>query len=275
MTVGGTGLLDGVLQHYAWGSPTVIPALLGREPDGRPVAELWLGAHASAPARSPGHGDLGLDRLVAQDPLAALGTRVVDRFGPQLPFLLKVLAADAPLSIQAHPSLDQARAGFERENAAGLALDAPDRVYRDANHKPELICALTEFEALCGFRPVDQSAEILEGINAPTLVGMAAHLRAYEPANALRTVLSSLLRLQGSERARIVDSVVERCRTVVAAGGLHAGPASLCVRLADEHPGDPGVIAALLLNHVVLQPGEALVLGPGNLHAYLRGWASS
>ncbi len=264
-----TDRLIGALQHYAWGSRTAIPALLGTESDGRPVAELWLGAHPSAPSRLA--DGRRLDQVVADEPTRALGDAVLTRFGARLPFLLKVLAADAPLSIQAHPSREQAAAGFAREDADGIPSDAPHRVYRDAEHKPEMICALTRFEALCGFRPVARTAEILEGINAPTLVGIAAHLRAAPPDRALRTVLSSLLRLEGAERARVVASVVARCRSVAEQGGRHAGPASLCLRLAERHPDDPGVIVALLLNHVHLEAGQVLTLGPGNLHAYLGG----
>lgn len=264
-----TDRLIGTLQRYAWGSTTAIPALLGTEPDGRPVAELWWGAHPSGPSRLV--DGRRLDQVVGDQPAMTLGDAVLARFGPQLPFLMKVLAADAPLSIQAHPGREQAAAGHARENAEGVPSDAPHRVYRDAEHKPEMICALTEFEALCGFRPVARTAEILEGINAPTLVGIAAHLRAAPPDRALRTALSSLLRLQGAERARVVASVVARCRVVAEQGGRHAGPASLCLRLAERHPDDPGVIVALLLNHVRLQPGQVLALGPGNLHAYLGG----
>lgn len=264
-----TERLTGILRYYSWGSPTAIPALLGTEPDGRPVAELWFGGHPSAPSRLA--DGRRLDQVVADEPASALGDGVLARFGPRMPFLLKVLAADAPLSIQAHPSRGQAAAGFARENADGVPPDAPHRVYRDREHKPEMICALTQFEALCGFRPVARTAEILEGINAPTLVGIAAHLRSAPADRALRTALSSLLRLEGTERARVVASVVGRCRIVAERGGRHAGPASLCVRLAEHHPDDPGVIVALLLNHVHLEPGQVLALGPGNLHAYLGG----
>jgi mannose-6-phosphate isomerase len=263
--------LRGVAQHYAWGSTTAIPNLIGSDcaTDGRPVAEWWLGAHPSAPATIDG---VGLDALISEDASRTLGSGVVERFGPSLPFLAKLLAADSPLSIQAHPSVEQAAAGFARENDAGVALSAATRVYRDPNHKPEIICALTEFEALCGFRPVPEMAAVLEGINAPTLVGMAARLRAEHPDQAIRSVLSSLLQVPVGDRARIVGGVVKRCERVVATGGRHGEAASLVLRLAELYPDDPGVVVALMLNHVVLRPGQALVLGPGNLHAYLRGF---
>jgi mannose-6-phosphate isomerase len=154
--------LEGVVRRYAWGSRTAIPELLGREPDGEPQAELWLGAHPSAPSRVvSAAGAESLDACIRRDPEAVLGASVRRRFGDELPFLFKVLAAAEPLSIQAHPDRDQARAGFARENAAGLAVDAPTRSYRDPHHKPELICALTPFRALNRFREPAAIADAL------------------------------------------------------------------------------------------------------------------
>ncbi|HEX8510284.1 MAG TPA: type I phosphomannose isomerase catalytic subunit, partial [Propionibacteriaceae bacterium] len=141
--------IEGTIQPYAWGSHTFIPELLGTEPTGEPQAELWLGAHSSSPAQVGGRG---LDELVAADPDTFVGSASVAQFGPVLPYLLKVLAAAEPLSLQAHPSRAQAEAGFAAENAAGLALDAPDRTYRDNWPKPEMLCALGQADVLCGFR---------------------------------------------------------------------------------------------------------------------------
>jgi len=143
-------VLDGVVRHYDWGSTSSLPSLLGRPEDGRPWAELWFGAHPSAPSLA-GPDRMPLDQVIGGDPVGALGAAVHDQFGG-LPFLLKVLAAGHPLSLQAHPSSAQAKAGFAREDAAGIPVDAPHRSFRDRNHKPELICALTPFDALCGFR---------------------------------------------------------------------------------------------------------------------------
>ena len=141
--------LTGVIQPYAWGSRTAIPELLGVEPTGEPQAELWFGAHPLAPSSVDGEP---LDKVVAHDPVGVVGRGSVEAFGPRLPFLLKVIAAAQPLSLQAHPSRDQAEAGYAREQAVGVPRDAPHRTYRDGWPKPELLCALVETEALCGFR---------------------------------------------------------------------------------------------------------------------------
>src|SRR6476660_8269102 len=142
--------LRGVVQHYAWGSLDALPALLGVPGDGRPWAELWFGAHPIAPAMVSRDGDWRpLDEVIAADPIGELGPGVVERFGPRLPFLLKVLAAREPLSLQAHPSAAQARAGYAREEALGIPLTAENRLYRDDWAKPELLCALGPFDALC------------------------------------------------------------------------------------------------------------------------------
>lgn len=249
--------LENVIQRYAWGSPTAIPALLGTTPDGGPQAELWLGAHPSAPSRT--RAGPPLDALIAEAPLRLLGQASVERFGPQLPFLLKVLAAGQPLSLQAHPSLAQAKAGFAREEAAGVPRSAAHRNYKDANHKPEIICALTDFQALCGFRRVSDTVRLLSQLGVSTSQLEQAGLRAY---------FEELMTLPKAEQGSLVGHVVERSKTPVA--GFEA-ECRLAQRLATLYPGDIGIIGALLLNLVVLAPGEALYLGAGNLHAYLEG----
>lgn len=260
-------LLQGVVRDYDWGSPTAIPELLGVPPSGEPMAELWLGAHPSAPALV-GSSATPLDRMVADDPAATIGPEVANRFG-RLPFLLKVLAAAHPLSLQAHPSTAQAEAGFAREEAAGTPRDAPERSFRDRWHKPELICALEEFDALCGFRDPVATLELLRSIGSPGL-GSVIHLLAEAPGpEGLGRVLSHLLTLDRSQAALLVESVVTACRRQP--DGPHAEERRMAARLDDQHPGDPGVVIALLLNRVRLQPGEALFLGSGNLHMYLRG----
>jgi len=256
-------LLDGVARDYAWGSTTAIQRLLGREPDGHPLAELWFGAHPDDPARVPAL-DLTLDRLIAADPVAALGSDVVERFGPQLPFLLKLLAADKPLSIQVHPTRAQAEAGFADEDARGIARNAPDRNYRDRNHKPELLCALTEFEALCGFRPVGDTLRLLDAFDLPELEPVRELLAGPDP---LRAAFTYLLRL--AEPASLVTAVAARAEAIDDADW--SGAAGAVLRAAEAFPGDVGVVLSLLLNHVRLQPGEAIYLGAGNVHAYLHG----
>ena len=250
-------MLEGVVQRYAWGSPSAIPELLGTLPDGSPQAELWLGAHPSAPSRA---GGTRLDELVARDPTAALGASVAGRFGTRLPFLLKVLAAAAPLSLQAHPSAARAAAGFREETAAGIPLGAPERRYRDADHKPELLCALSPFFALCGFRPVEETLALLHRL------GLADHAVFSSLASGdLRATVGRLLSLPQGERAAVAEAVAD------AAARDEAPEAVWARRIAATHPGDPGIGVALLLNLVELAPGQAIFLPAGNLHAYLEG----
>ena len=246
-------------RDYAWGSTTAMAELLGTEPSGRPEAELWLGAHPGSPARvldpelTGGAADL------------AAWERTSD-----LPYLLKVLAAESPLSLQAHPSPEQARAGFERENAAGLAPDSPDRNYKDPFHKPELIFALSDpFEALCGFRDPAESRAALERLAAAAtggavLSGFARTLEG-DPAAALRRATEWLL---GGDLD--VDLLV--AEVVRAARSLPDDRDAQTVRMVDDaFPGDPGIVLALLLNRATLRPGEVLYLPAGNIHAYLHG----
>lgn len=228
--------LVGVVQHYAWGDPAAIPHLLGLPTDGRPWAEWWLGTHPAGPAR-----------LVD-------GTPLVARAG-ELPMLVKVLAVAAPLSLQTHPDGPTARRGFADEERRGVAIDAPTRIYRDPHAKPELICALSDFDALCGFRPVDRTREVLAEVGATTL---AAEIdRAGLAATVAACYRGEL------DPARVVGEVLTR--------GGEQPEASLVRDLWTQYPGDPSVAVTLLLHRVRLAPGEALFLGPGNLHAYLRG----
>jgi mannose-6-phosphate isomerase len=251
--------LDGVLRRYEWGSRTAIPQLLGIEPDGRPAAELWFGAHPDDPCALPEHGGT-LNAFIESDAVAALGPAVLARFGPRLPFLLKVLAAGKALSIQVHPDLDQARAGYAREDAAGIARAAANRNYRDANHKPELLCALTRFDALCGFRPVADTLTLLDRLAVPELAFVAERLRGPDP---LRSAFTAVL--THPDPAPVVDAVARR------AVGAEDGPLHPVRIAAEDFPGDVGAVLALLLNDVRLEPGEAIYLGAGNVHAYLRG----
>ncbi|MEV7036246.1 mannose-6-phosphate isomerase, class I [Streptomyces sp. NPDC093272] len=253
--------LDNTVRPYAWGSPTAIPKLLGVEPSGEPQAEMWMGAHPGAPSRT-GRGTLV--EVIDADPKAELGEAAVARFGPRLPFLLKILAAGAPLSLQVHPDLEQAREGYEDEERRGIPVDAPDRNYKDANHKPELICALTEFDGLCGFRTPERAAGLLEALGVDSLKPYVDLLRAQPEEAALREVLTAVLTADREEMAHTVAEAAAACARL---GGDHAPYAGL----AHHYPGDPGVIAAMLLNHVRLQPGEALFLGAGIPHAYLAG----
>ncbi len=258
--------LDGVIRPYAWGSRTAIPELLGIPPTSEPAAELWLGAHPDDPCSVPVLG-VTLDTAIAADPQRLLGSTVRDRFGDQLPFLLKVLAADHALSLQVHPTLAQARAGFADEQARGIALDAADRNYRDPNHKPELIYALTEFDALCGFRPVAETLRLFDALDLAELRPYRALLAG---ADGLRAAFSALL--TAPDPLPLVDAVVGAC---TAAERLDepefAAAARATLMAAGDFPGDVGAVVALLLNTVRLAPGEAIFLAAGNVHAYLRG----
>ncbi|KAB1143867.1 mannose-6-phosphate isomerase, class I [Streptomyces luteolifulvus] len=253
--------LDNTVRPYAWGSTTAIPKLLGAEPTGEPQAEMWMGAHPGAPSRT----DRGtLVDVIDAAPEKELGAESVAKFGPRLPFLFKILAAGAPLSLQVHPNPEQAKEGYEDEERRRIPVDAPHRNYKDANHKPELICALTEFDGLCGFRDPVQAADVLAGLGVDSLKPYVDLLHAHPEEAALREVLTAVLSADPEEMAHTVAEATAACSRL---GGDYAPYADI----AHHFPGDPGVIAAMLLNHVRLQPGEALFLGAGIPHAYLSG----
>lgn len=248
------------VQNYAWGMRTAIAELLGEPvPSEQPQAELWLGAHPSAPSRVVGKGsERTLTEAIDAAPRQLLGPQVLAKFGARLPFLLKVLAVDQPLSLQAHPDLARAAAGFAAEQERRIALDDPGRNYRDANHKPELICALTPFDALCGLRPIEEIAVLIAELDLGELGSLAE----------VDALISSIL--CGEDSQRLVETVVDRCGG--AARESPFAPSYRCaLGLAERFPGDPGVVMSLLLNLIHLRPGEATYLPPGRLHAYLHG----
>ncbi|MFE9539064.1 mannose-6-phosphate isomerase, class I [Streptomyces sp. NPDC006691] len=258
--------LTNTIRPYAWGSTTLIPELLGTEATGEPQAEMWMGAHPGAPSQlDRGAGATSLSDVIAADPAGELGRAAVARFGPRLPFLLKLLAAGAPLSLQVHPDLAQAKEGYDAEERAGVPLDAPHRNYKDANHKPELICALTPFEGLCGFRTPEEAARTLAALEVDSLKPYVDLLRAHPVEAALREVLTAVLTADREEMAATVTETAAACAR------LGGAPYTAYASLAHHYPGDPGVLAAMLLNYVRLQPGEALFLGAGVPHAYLSG----
>lgn len=265
--------IDGVVRDYVWGSLTAIPELLGGQPSETPVAELWFGAHAAAPSRLQADGDSSdLAELIAASPDQHLGKDVAARFGRHLPYLLKLIAPAAPLSLQVHPSLERAGWKFDEEEQRGIALTAPDRSYRDRNHKPELVYALTTFEALCGFRAPRRVAELFEGLGLDLTERILAQLRSTPGPEAIQTVFEALLREETRPSADDVAAVASACADRLAAG-ISPSPRTdaIVVSLQMAHPGDPGVIVAMLLNPVTLQPGEALFVPAGCLHAYLSG----
>lgn len=243
--------------NYAWGSRSAIAGLLGTVPSEEPQAELWLGDHPACPARIASTGES----------LIEWGKLHPARFGDEpLPFLLKVLAAESPLSIQAHPTRDQAGRGFARENAAGRDRDSSDRNYRDANHKPEVLVALTDFSALCGFRPSAERAAIVAELVRMDIPGSSELARVV--ATGLDSAVGWIL-----NRGDGVDQLVEALSVGIGTTGeaIIDDATETARMLAGHFPGDPGVAVSLLLNHVRLQPGEALFLPAGNIHAYLHG----
>ncbi|MBK7860843.1 MAG: mannose-6-phosphate isomerase, class I [Archangiaceae bacterium] len=258
--------LSGVIQEYAWGSRTALPELLGTAPTGRPQAELWLGAHPLAPARLDGQTLL---EHIESDPQAALGSEVRSRFGARLPFLLKVLAIDEALSLQAHPNMTQASAGFAREEAAGLKLSDPKRSYRDASHKPEMVVALTRFDALCGFKTAEQMVERLQVLGVDDLRSTVQMLQGWPDAVGVTGVVHGLLGMNDAERRDVMGKVNEALARVRGEGEEF----ERAYQLSQRYPQDTGALLTLLLNHVTLEPGQALFLPAGNLHAYLKGLA--
>ena len=259
--------LTNTVRHYPWGSRTVIPELLGEPcPAEQPCAELWMGAHPDDP--SVLSNGMPLDKAITEEPEALLGPAVLEQFGPRLPFLLKVLAADTPLSLQAHPTPEQAQAGFAAEEAAGIPRDDATRTFKDPYHKPELLLALSTFEALCGFRPVEESLHCLAKLQVPELKPTIAALAR----GGLRAAIPQLLGLSDRRRIHLVETVAEAAaRFVAAADPEFINTYRWAASLAETYPGDPGVVISLMCNHLKLAPGEAVFLPAGNLHAYLSG----
>jgi mannose-6-phosphate isomerase len=262
-------LLHNTIQRYAWGRRNGMAELVGSEPTGGPEAELWVGAHPVAPSRvvdDPNGRTLA--EVIAADPERWLGPDLVARGVTTLPFLLKVLAIGTPLSLQAHPSRDEARAGFRREEEAGIPRDAPERTYRDANAKPEALVALTDTWALCGFRTPQEAAHLLEPLGVAVLDPLRTVLVGGS-GSALADALSWVLHLDGSERVAVAQAVATAARRC--SSGAGSDPYHWVVELARHHPGDPGCLAPILLHVLHLAPDEAVHLPAGNLHAYLCG----
>jgi mannose-6-phosphate isomerase len=262
-----------MVQPYAWGSLTAIAELQGRHaPAPAPEAELWIGAHPSAPSGVERSGSRStLEAVIAADPASELGPECAAKFGGRLPFLLKVLAAEKALSIQVHPSREQAEAGFREENERGLAPGAAGRNYVDDWPKPELLCALTPFEVLAGMRTADDAAALFDALGVPELEPLASDLDAAAGPSVLTDVLARILSWPASKRSALIASVTAACERLAAGSGPYAAACAATVRIAADHPEDMGIVASLLLRHAVLQPGQAVFLPAGGLHAYLHG----
>ena len=257
--------MKNTIQTYAWGSYSAIPQLLGQAfPSSKPQAELWIGAHPKAPSLLWFQGRWqALDQLISQYPDALLGRTVVNRFGTQLPFLLKILAAEQPLSIQAHPDKAQAKAGFLRENDEGIDLSAAHRNYRDPQHKPECLCALTPFEGLCGFRSLSDMMSLMGSVWPMQYNNLMTALTK----EGTQSFFEQIMNLPPKTSLELVSGSVDK-----ASASIDINPAfSWMVRLNELFPGDIGVLAPLFLNMIKLQPEEAIFLPARQLHGYLNG----
>jgi len=263
------GFLKNPIQEYAWGSRSFIPELLGDPvPSDTPKAELWMGAHPHSPSMVKwGNRLISLENLIMERPDDILGKTVSKRFNGRLPFLFKVLAAAKPLSIQAHPGLDRAISGFERENRRRIPLNSSRRNYRDNNHKPELICALRPFWALKGFRKIDEMINYLEILQVSLLKPHIAALRREPGPEGLKTFFSSFMTMEREKQHIAVSEAAAAAKKQEGDDPV----LSWVTRLHQAYPGDVGVLSPLILNAVLLKPGEGMVLPAGELHAYLEG----
>ncbi|AQA01452.1 mannose-6-phosphate isomerase, class I [Mycobacterium sp. MS1601] len=267
-------LMRGAVRNYAWGSRTAIAEFTGREvPTNHPEAELWLGAHPGDPAFIiTDAGEQSLLEVVRADPEGQLGPTVRARFGDALPFLMKVLAADEPLSLQAHPSSEQAVEGFVREERMGVPLSAPVRNYRDRSHKPELLVALEPFDALAGFRPAARTVEFLNALAVSDLDPYVQLLAGQPDANGLRALFTTWITAPQPDLDVLVPAVLDGAINYLRSDATEfEAEAKTVLELGERYPGDAGVLAALLLNVLHLEPGQALYMPAGNLHSYLRG----
>ena len=263
------GLLKNTIQEYAWGSRTAILELLGQSvPADKPQAELWMGAHPKGPSQVLADGLWrSLPEVIQESPEETLGQEVAARFSNKLPFLFKVLAAAKPLSIQAHPNKEQAGQGFARENELGIPLDAPHRNYRDDNHKPEIICALTPFWALNGFRKIEETLSLLEEARIPGLAEIVSFLRSHPNRDGLKKFFNHLMTTDSGKQRKIVEQAVN-----YAEKRTHEEPVwTWMIKLNEEYPGDMGVLSPIFLNLIRLEPQQAMYLPAGELHGYLEG----
>ena len=265
--------LHNQIKHYDWGSPDLIPRLLGLEnKENLPWAEMWMGSHPGAPSMAEVNGSMvNLGEFIAANPEYCLGK--ARQYGG-LPFLFKLLAAGKPLSIQAHPNQAQAREGFERENRAGLALDDPKRNYKDPNHKPEIICALVPFTLMCGFREPDEIHGFLRALlaAAPPLreVFTPLVLALESGAKPLQNFFRALFNLTKAQRQELCAAVLKAGQEAEKA--MSPNLWNLILSFAGLYPEDPAILAPLYLNLLTLSPGEAIFVRAGILHSYISGF---
>ncbi|ECG8588863.1 mannose-6-phosphate isomerase [Salmonella enterica subsp. salamae] len=254
------------VQNYAWGSKTALTELYGIEnPQQLPMAELWMGAHPKSSSRIVANGEtVALRDAIENHKTALLGDAVAKRFG-ELPFLFKVLCAAQPLSIQVHPNKRNSERGFAKENAAGIPLDAAERNYKDPNHKPELVFALTPFLAMNAFREFSDIVSLVQPIAGAH--SAIAHFLQAPDAERLSQLFASLLNMQGEEKSHAL-AVLK-----AALNSQQGEPWQTIRMIAEYYPDDSGLFSPLLLNVVKLNPGEAMFLFAETPHAYLQGVA--
>ncbi|MDZ7760243.1 MAG: mannose-6-phosphate isomerase, class I [Desulfovermiculus sp.] len=260
------------IQDYAWGSQELMATFLGQKvPSSVPQAELWMGAHPKAPSQVWVEGDWKrLDTLIEQYPSLILGEDNGVRFGPHLPFLLKILAVDKPLSLQVHPNAQQAWEGYQKEEAIALPLHAANRSYKDPNPKPECLCALEPFWGLNGFRSSTEIAAWFSWLAPQALREEISLLKSDDDPEALTEMLNSLLTMDKKRRRKVLDRVEKRVSSE--AGRDMDDPVYWLAELIEEYPQDIGVLAVLFLQLMRLEPGQAIFLPPGRLHSYLHGF---
>jgi mannose-6-phosphate isomerase len=265
--------LENPIQSYAWGSHTAIVRLLRRgERSEEPQAEMWMGAHPKAPSHLLlSEGETSLLSVMQRFSTEILGWEADEHFEGELPFLFKVLAAEKPLSIQAHPNRAQAQAGFAREEALGIPRGAWERSYRDANHKPELICALTPFWALRGFRPAAEIAGWLEHLQVDALSSIRKLLTLPDEEEALRHFYAAFLQLPASAHEGVIRQILKGAQALCEESGEAGEMGRWILRLAEEYPREIAILSPAILNLIRLEPGEAMFLPDGELHAYLEG----
>lgn len=262
--------LLGAIQHYDWGGFDFIPDLIGKDNSAqKPYAELWMGAHSLAPSQVvQQNATFPLDKFIAQAPLDTLGEKVIQHFGNNLPYLFKVLDVRKMLSIQAHPTKAQAEKGFKRENDQGIQLNAANRTYRDANHKPEIMVALTDFWLLHGFRAAVEIERTLQ--DTPEF----AALQPFFKEKDIQRLYRSIMEMPQSDVDDLLEPLLERLET--AALTDKKSPDYWAARAAQDHPRkdggcDRGILSIYLLNIVHLFPGEGIYQGAGVPHAYMDG----
>ncbi|MDR0540172.1 MAG: mannose-6-phosphate isomerase, class I [Spirochaetaceae bacterium] len=263
--------IEGTVKNYSWGSPVLLPELLNiPNPDQKPFAELWLGTHAGGISHLTDGGLL--DTLIGSKSGFFLGTAACAPDDSRLPFLMKVLAAEKPLSLQAHPGWEQARIGYARENALGIPFDAPDRNYKDPHPKPEIICALTQFTALCGFRPLSEIKKMLNIFGCPFLASLVPVLNSdASEKNIYMSFLQTLFSFSDDLREALCGYIMRYAQNLILRHSEHTAVWKMILSFAEAYPSDPAVIAPLYLNIISLEPGEAFFVPAGILHSYVRG----